>query len=56
MFDELNAGTMLAKIKHGREIFMVTWEAPREAAAGNIPLHAMTQPKKIVINLDYEGI
>jgi hypothetical protein len=33
-------GTILEKMRAGREIFMVTWEAPREAAGVKRPFLA----------------
>ena len=51
MFCGVKAGTMLAKTKAGREMFIVTWEAPRDAAGGNKSLRARKYPKKMVKNL-----
>lgn len=47
---------MLAKIKSGNETFIVTCDAPFDAAAGNMPLRAKTYPTKIDKNLIFEFI
>jgi hypothetical protein len=47
----VNAGTTLAKIKHGSDNDIVTWEAPLSAEAGNRPVLAIAYPTIIVMYL-----
>jgi hypothetical protein len=51
MFEGVNAGTILAKRRHGIEMFIDTCDAPRAAAGGNKFFLAIAKPQKIVINL-----
>ena len=39
---------MLANTSAGSEMFIVTWDAPREAAGGNKSLRARKYPQKMV--------
>ena len=51
MLSGVKAGTTLAKMSAGRAMFMVTCDAPREAAFGNRSIFARTYPAMIVRNL-----
>lgn len=48
----MKAGTILAKINNGSETFIVTWDAPLDAAGGKRPFLAKTYPTRIERNLN----
>ena len=50
-FEGVMAGTMLAKMSAGSATFMVTIDAPREAAGGNMSILTRTYPHMIAANL-----
>ena len=50
-FSLVNAGTMLEKIRGGKERFMATWEAPLVAAWGNRSFLAKKYPTNMEMKL-----
>ena len=55
IFDGLKAGMTLAKMRAGRAIFMVTRDAPRDAAAGKRPIFPIMYPATMVMYLEGHG-
>ena len=47
IFCGVKAGTIFAKTSNGRDMFIVTCDAPFEAAGGNNPLRARIYPQRI---------
>ena len=51
MLEGPKAGTTFAKMRAGRDTFIVISDAPRDAAGENRPNFAMTKPAPIVMYL-----